>query len=65
MERLLEKQCVKKCLCAVLLQYAIADLDQLVLVVTEMLVSEGLSFTAPLVRELILEINLEHPVHPE
>ena len=54
-----------KCLSALLLQYAIADLDQLVLVVTEMLVSEGLSFTAPLVRELILEINLEHPVHPE
>ena len=65
MERTLEKLCVKKCLSALLLQYAIEDLDQLVLVVTEMLVSEGLSFTAPLVRELILEINLEHPVHPE
>ena len=65
MERVLEKQCVKKCLCAVLLQHVIDDLDQLVLIVTEMLVSEGLSFTDTLVRELILEINLERPVHPE
>ena len=56
---MLEKLCVKKCLKAVLVQYAIDDLEQLVLIVTEMLVSEGLSFTGALVRELILEINLE------
>jgi hypothetical protein len=65
MERMLEKLCVKKCLKAVLDQYAIDDLEQLVLIVTEMLVSEGLSFTDTLVRELILEINLEDPVDPE
>ena len=59
--RTLEKQCVKKCLAAVLGQYAIVDLDQLVLVVTEILRHEGLSFTETLVRELILEINAEGP----
>ena len=65
MDRMLENLCVKKCLKAVLVQYAIDDLEQLVLIVTEMLVSEGLSFTDTLVRELILEINLEDPVDPE
>ena len=58
MERELEKQCVKKCLQTVL-QYAIADLDQLVLVVTEMLRDSGLSFTDTLVRELVIEISAE------
>ena len=58
MERELEKQCVEKCLQAVL-QYAIEDLDQLVLVVTEMLRDSGLSFTDTLVRELVIEISAE------
>ena len=58
MERELEKQCVKKCLQAVL-QYVIDDLDQLVLVVTEMLRDSGLSFTDTLVRELVIEISAE------
>jgi hypothetical protein len=58
MERELEKQCVKQCLQAVL-QYAIDDLDQLVLVVTEMLQDSGLSFTDTLVRELVIEISAE------
>ena len=58
MERELEKQCVKKCLQAVL-QYAIEDLDQLVLVVTEMLRDSGLPFTDTLVRELVIEISAE------
>ena len=39
--------------------YDIEDLDQLVLVVTEMLVSQGLTFTDTLVRQLILEINAD------
>ncbi len=65
MERTLQKQCVKKCLKAVLGQYAIVDLDQLVLLVTEMLAHSGLSFTDTLVRELVMEISAEDPVDPE
>ena len=65
MERMLQKLCVKKCLKAVVGQYDIVDLDQLVLVVTEILAHEGLSFTDTLVRELIVEISAEDPVDPE
>ena len=57
MSRTLEKQCVEKCLAAILGRYAIVDFDQLVLVVTEMLQHDGLPFTGALVKELILEIN--------
>jgi len=59
--RTLEKQCVQKCLAAVLGRYAIVDFDQLVLVVTEMLQHDKLPFTDTLVRELILEIDAEGP----
>ena len=64
MERMLKKECVRKCLNAVLAQYTPVDLDQLVLVVTEMLVQEGLSFTDTLVMELLMEIYDELPVDP-
>ena len=60
MERLLEKLCVKKCLKAVLVQYAMDDLEQLVLIVTEMLVSEGLSFTGALVRSPMPDAEFKH-----
>ena len=56
---MLEKLCVEKSLKAVVGHYDIEDLDQLVLVVTEMLVSQGLTFTDTLVRQLILEINAD------
>ena len=59
MERMLEKLCVEKSLTAVVGHYDIKDLDQLVLVVTEMLRDSGLSFTDTLVRELVIEISAE------
>lgn len=61
MERTLQKQCVEKSLAAILGRYVIADFDQLVHVVTEMLLHERLPFTNTLVKELILEIDVEGP----
>lgn len=58
--RCIQKAFVKKCL-AMALDEDFADLDELVAVMTPMLLEEGCTFPETLVRELIIEINDELP----
>lgn len=59
--RCIQKAFVKKCLAMAIDGRNFADFDELVAVVTPMLLEEGCTFSEALVRELILEINDELP----